>query len=115
MEDVEDDLAEIRSTASVDDENLYNGDQVHESEFLQASSDNAEAFQYMYQQMQQYYHYCFPTPSTIGPYDVVELKVLSLHSLSHNRETCRIIGVTAGESLHNIYRVIMTAMEQPEV
>lgn len=50
----------------------------------------------------------------IGPYDICELRVYSLHQLQHEREAVRIIALAAGESLHNIYRVIMTSLGQRE-
>lgn len=55
------------------------------------------------------------THCAVGPYDIVELKVTSLHLLETGREAVRVLGVAAGESLHNIYRVIMTSLGQREV
>lgn len=51
----------------------------------------------------------------IGNFDIVELKFLSLHPMPGKRETCRIVGVAAGESLHNLYRILMCALGQQEV
>lgn len=54
-------------------------------------------------------------PYGIGPYDIIEMKVTSLHDIPGYGESCRTIGIAAGESLHNIYRVIMTSLNQREV
>lgn len=57
-----------------------------------------------------------PTPlPVVGPYDIIELKVTSLHAIRGQREASRIIAVAAGENLHNVYRVIMTSLSHREV
>lgn len=64
------------------------------------------------QQATASYNFMYQPP--IGAFDIVELKFLSLHPMPNSRETCRIIGVAAGESLHNLYRIMMTALGQQE-
>lgn len=51
-------------------------------------------------------------PSLLHPDDVVQLRVVSQHTIPTEGEICRIIGVAAGESLYFLYQLIIAVTLQ---